>query len=267
MLPAPQIAFLSLSTARDPQAHRAANEWHQLDHRPENLALAGVAWGERFVLPPAAAAAAEARGAFAYFHYANLYWLDDPHTTSIRTWADFAEQSHREGRRPDVDLLDRPYMDFFRLAGTAASPSSRMSARSLCFRPNTGLLLFVNSVPEDWSRSDMHARNRRELDDVVPALAAVPGIAAVWCLENDPDLAPTTWASRESAQGVTGRHRLRALVAATEIDPAPAVLARLRAEHRSVLETLDELPGQTEFRGAVETITPWKWDWFDEVGG
>ncbi|ANH36663.1 hypothetical protein I601_0209 [Nocardioides dokdonensis FR1436] len=27
--------------------HRAYNRWHQLDHRPENLALPGVAWGDR----------------------------------------------------------------------------------------------------------------------------------------------------------------------------------------------------------------------------
>jgi hypothetical protein len=27
--------------------HRRYNEWHQLDHRPENLALPGVAWGDR----------------------------------------------------------------------------------------------------------------------------------------------------------------------------------------------------------------------------
>ncbi|MFC9518119.1 hypothetical protein ACFTSD_20515 [Nocardiaceae bacterium NPDC056970] len=267
MLPAPQIAFLSLSTARDPRAHRAANEWHQLDHRPENLALAGVAWGERFVLPPAAAADAEARGSFTDFHYANLYWLDEPHTASIQTWADFAEQSHREGRRPDIDLLDRPYMGFFRLVGTAVSPDSRMSARSLCFRPNTGLLLFVTSVPESWSRTEVHARNRSELDDVVPAMAAVPGIATVWCLESDPGLAPAEWSSRESARGTTEQHRLRVLVAATEIDPAPVVLARLHEDHPDVFTALDALPGRTEFRGAVETITPWKWDWFDEVHG
>ena len=41
-------AFFSFIELTDPDRHREYNEWHQLDHRPENLLLPGVAWGDRW---------------------------------------------------------------------------------------------------------------------------------------------------------------------------------------------------------------------------
>jgi hypothetical protein len=35
--------FFSFVELTDPSQHRAYNEWHQLDHRPENLLLPGRA--------------------------------------------------------------------------------------------------------------------------------------------------------------------------------------------------------------------------------
>ena len=51
-------AFFSFTGINDPAKHRDYNEWHQLDHRPENLALPGVVWGERWVHSPDCAAVA-----------------------------------------------------------------------------------------------------------------------------------------------------------------------------------------------------------------
>ena len=52
--------FFSFTSVPDPAQHRAYNEWHQLDHRPENIVLDGVQHGERWVRTPAAAVAAAA---------------------------------------------------------------------------------------------------------------------------------------------------------------------------------------------------------------
>ena len=60
MSPSPPFAskaFFSLTEIPDGTLHRRYNEWHQLDHRPENLRLPGVAWGERWVRSPDCAAA------------------------------------------------------------------------------------------------------------------------------------------------------------------------------------------------------------------
>src|SRR5437763_17068820 len=76
---APQ-AFFSLTEIPDRTLHRRYNEWHQLDHRPENLRLPGVAWGERWVRSPdcMAGSTAPADGGLTNLHYLNMYWFRDP---------------------------------------------------------------------------------------------------------------------------------------------------------------------------------------------
>ena len=82
-------AFFSFTGITDKAKHRAYNEWHQLDHRPENLALPGVVWGERWVHSPDCAARATYGGtAVDATHYINLYWYREPYAESIKEWQD-----------------------------------------------------------------------------------------------------------------------------------------------------------------------------------
>src|SRR5579862_6444048 len=86
--------FFSFTQIPDPTKHRAYNEWHQLDHRPENLALPGVLYGERWVRSPeciAASSAADER--FDTFHYLNMYWLREPIEESRKAWQDLGSRS------------------------------------------------------------------------------------------------------------------------------------------------------------------------------
>lgn len=262
MLPAPQVAFLSLAKARHPRMHRAINEWHQLDHRPENLALEGVAYGERFVRTPQLAAAAHGTGRFEDFDYATLYWLDEPAESAIDVWAAFAEQSMREGRRPDVDLIDRPYMEFFRTVGHLAAPGSRLNPRAQHFRPATGVVMIANTLPADASRSDLHRQHAWELDTVLPALAQVPGFAAGWVLHSDPSLAPSAWRTRESAGPAENTEVVRLTWILTEAEPVHAVADRIREAHAGLAVPAD-VRSHLQHLGAAETITPWQWSWFD----
>ncbi len=264
MLPPPGVAFLSLSKAREVHLHRDINAWHQLDHRPENLALPGVAHGERFVLPPSLAAASRRSGEFADFDYANLYWFDEPVDASIATWAELAEQSLREGRRPDVDLVDRAYMDFFRVAAMATGDLP-LSPRAAYFRPGTGILLRVTALPTDLTRSEQQARNSWEVGEMLPQLVETPGVAMAWVLESDPTLAPAEWSARESARGTSRRETVRVTLAVTEEVPPAEVLARLETDatrHWGTSPADDR--SALRFAGALETITPWQWSWFDE---
>ena len=48
-----EVGFFSFTEITDPSEHRAYNEWHQLDHMPEQLPLRGVAYGARWVSTPA----------------------------------------------------------------------------------------------------------------------------------------------------------------------------------------------------------------------
>ncbi len=59
--------------------HHAYNEWHQLDHLPQQFALDGVRFGQRWVRTPecrAAEGAAPARP-LDRCHYMTLYLLQD----------------------------------------------------------------------------------------------------------------------------------------------------------------------------------------------
>jgi hypothetical protein len=46
------LGFFSFSEVTDPAAHRAYNEWHQLDHLPEQFSLDGILFGQRWVCTP-----------------------------------------------------------------------------------------------------------------------------------------------------------------------------------------------------------------------
>src|SRR5215217_4797281 len=104
--------FFSFTEVPNPANHRAYNEWHQLDHRPENLLLPGVAWGERWVHSPDCATVTTAPDpALARLHYLNMYWFRDPVEASTAEWSELAERSFHWGRRDDIRLANRLLMD------------------------------------------------------------------------------------------------------------------------------------------------------------
>lgn len=70
--------FLSFTHVTDPASHAECNAWYQLDHRPENLALGGVAHGERWVHSPVCAESTRTCAALDGLHYANSYWFRNP---------------------------------------------------------------------------------------------------------------------------------------------------------------------------------------------
>ena len=47
-----RVGFFSFVEVTDPAEHKAYNEWHQLDHLPEQDQIEGVAYGQRFVGSP-----------------------------------------------------------------------------------------------------------------------------------------------------------------------------------------------------------------------
>ena len=47
-----QIGFFSFTEITDPAEHKSYNEWHQLDHMPEQFPLLGVVFGPALGLDP-----------------------------------------------------------------------------------------------------------------------------------------------------------------------------------------------------------------------
>ena len=74
-----KVGFFSFTEITDPSAHREYNEWHQLDHMPEQFPMAGMAHGTRWVSTPACMVArAAAPLPYDAVHYVTMYLMTEP---------------------------------------------------------------------------------------------------------------------------------------------------------------------------------------------
>src|SRR3954452_3808603 len=172
--------FFSLTEVPDRARHRQYNEWHQLDHRPENLLLPGVAWGERWVRSPdCARAGAEPDPTLPNLHSLNMYWFREPVDQSLAEWHELTERSFHWGRRDDVEIAKRLLLEFFRPIKGYVNPRVLVSADALPFRPTRGIHVTITRV--DDPRSHGAERLFRWYDrSLVPAILTRPGVAGVW---------------------------------------------------------------------------------------
>jgi hypothetical protein len=74
-----RVGFFSFTEITDPGKHRSYNEWHQLDHMPEQYPLDGIAYGQRWVSTPACKEArAVSEPPLDAIHYVTLYLMTEP---------------------------------------------------------------------------------------------------------------------------------------------------------------------------------------------
>jgi hypothetical protein len=249
----PTKAFFSFTRVTDPARHASYNAWHQLDHRPENLALDGVAYGERWVHAPDCVAAGEvADERLADVHYVNSYWFRAPVEESIREWQALAETSFQWGRRPDVAYSARPLMGFFT---PVRGDANAVSSTALPFRPGRGVHVTL------WELEEPHSpRTERvfaALDrERLPRVLGLPGVAGAWTFSSD---ATTLDPGFEAGAGDTTFHALpgnagRFRLELVFCDGDPVELApALRA---------DDVPLRRAFAAPLRTIVPYEWSWF-----
>ena len=140
----------------------------------------------------------------------------------------------------------------FDLLERAVAPRVLVSAEALAFRPNRGIYLIVEeaSNPEDgrafasgrwatkWGRHDLSA-----------PLLEIDGLFGVLTFGANLSLPSYGWAPRDVRATVCYCDR-------APCDVTPAVTALLRAS--------DALQGSVPlFAGPLESIVPWKWNWFE----
>lgn len=247
-------AFTSYTLVPDARDHVRYNEWHQLDHRPENLALPGVVAGERWVRTPACQRLGSALEQFAGFEYFTTYWFADAAT--IVRWRDLGEQTFQAGRRDDVNYIRRPWVGFHRPINAHVSSRATISPEALLHRPNRGIYLIVSALDDPRSAA-AHEWNLHFEQDYVVAQLARPGVAGCWTLT-----AESAFSGPAAAPGAS---------AASEARPSPLI--------RTAIFFLDEPPvdvardwepppaptgARTLVCGPLEAIEPWRWDWFEE---
>jgi len=227
-----RIGFFSFTEITDPVEHRSYNEWHMLDHMPEQYPLDGVAFGERWVSTPACRAArAVSDASLDSIHYMTLYLMTEPVERTLREFMALG----RELREKDRFHLHRRsrLSGPFEVQSAAAAPRVLVSAAAVPYRPNLGVYVVV----ADAADAAEGARPAHDASEALAALCAQPGVAGAWSFADDARRITVAWLD---APPLDVNDRLAALL-------VPASGA-----------------GTVRFAGPFETITPWQWDWFDE---
>lgn len=227
-----KIGFFSFTEITPGGDHRAYNEWHQLDHMPEQFPIPGVAHGQRWVCTPACAAArAVAAGELARTHYLTCYLMTEPLEETLTQFFDLADYLHQVGRfyKHRRSHLSGP----LEVIETHAAPRAQVSASAVAYRPNRGVFAVVEEDPAD-----------------APALAAadlvaLDGVAGVWVFATTP-LVPT-------GRWTAGRRRITLCY----LDGDPVAVSRAMPA---------ALASAAVYAGPLEAVTPWQWDWFEEEG-
>ena len=227
MLPV-DVGFFSFTEITDPAEHRSYNEWHMLDHMPEQFPLRGVAWGQRWVSTPACRAArAVSTSPLDAIHYVTCYFMTEPIDETLRDFYALGRELARAGRfhQHRASHLSGPFLR----RDMSAAPRVLVRAEAVPFRPHLGVYVVVAPAPI-----------------AVDALVACPGVAGAWSFGSAGDrFAEHPW--QPGGRAVTVAY----------LDDAPLAVA----PH---LDTLVRAHDGVEFAGPFETITAGQWDWFDQ---
>jgi hypothetical protein len=138
------LGFFSFTEVTDPARHRAYNEWHQLDHLPEQFSIDGITFGQRWVCsPPCRDARVAVSPLLEPCHYMTLYLMRD--VGVLPEFAALAERLRAAGRffGDRRSHLSGPFV----VEGRWAAPWIRISAAAVPFRPATGVYVVVGSEP------------------------------------------------------------------------------------------------------------------------
>lgn len=259
--------FFSFLHVKDPSKHREHNAWHQLDHLPENRALPGVVWGDRWVRTPDCIRESTAGELLAPVQYVAQYWFREPLEQNIKEWVDLGEQSFQWGRRPELTWIGRPMLAFFSPVKGYVNPRVLVSADVLPFRPVKGMHVRVTQLadPHSIATEEMF----RWYDTVrIPRILECAGVAGAWTFSSQDVRSSSSQNNLSGAQPAPELSNGGLRVTLTYLDEEPAVFRAELAER----DEKDRADGRLRDLSAVETvlldtclepITPWEWDWFD----
>jgi hypothetical protein len=241
-----KAGFFSFVEVTDPAAHQAYNEWHQLDHLPEQLPIPGIVHGQRWVMTPACRrAGAVVTAPVDRIHYMALYLVAEPVQPTLDH---FEEVGHRLGELGRFHRERRSHLfGAWHLLETWAAPRVLISPEAVPYRPGTGVYVIVEEVVDAiglpvWLQGIHRAG--------VPALGATDGVVGVWSFATTPLYANPRW--------VTGGAR----ITVCWLDRDPVTVAG--ALDGVVRRRWDDAPVRPLLSAPMETIAPWAWSWFDD---
>jgi len=252
------FSFVALDNP-GPQDHRRYNEWHQLDHRPENLALPGVAWGDRWARTSQCRAESISAPDQSGTDYVAMYWFRSPASASVRQWEQLGVDSFEWGRGPMIPGVRRTMLAFFRPVKGYAAASSLVSAGVIPYRPNRGLHVTVTRFADPLG-PDTHDHHRWEDRVLIPSLLEVPGVAGAWTFSLDHH--QDNGLGLRSLEASERRGGLRVRVLYLDDDPvATSIRVRKSAgEAAPLLAAPSAAAAELVMSTPLRTIIPWQ-DW------
>ena len=227
-----RVGFFSFTEITDPGEHHAYNEWHQLDHMPEQYPLDGIAFGQRWVSTPACRAArAVSEELLDPIHYMTLYLMTEPVERTLREFMQLGRDLHAVGR---FHLHRRARLSGpFGFRAGAASARVLVSAAAVPYRPNRGVYVEVDALAPGTAPTETGP-----IDAYLATLCSEPGVAGAWSFADDAHRVTVAWLDAPPLELVD---RLDGLSAGQRAGSGDRAL----------------------FVGPLETITPWQWTWFD----
>lgn len=253
-----KVGFFSFTEITDPLEHRSYNEWHQLDHMPEQFPNPGIAFGERWVSTPDCTRARLADDGLLFpIHYVTCYYVTEPVGGTLDEFMDLGAQLRELGRfhRDRKAHLVGP----FQFVKGYAAPRVLVSPEAIPYRPKRGVIVTVTDPVDTAAETDVKNEVDVWLDRVHhPDLLSVPGIAGLWTFKSLGD------DGGGFADGNPAGRRITLMY----LDGEPLEVAAKLGEELEEWRRAGRIPDlgknqKTIFAGPLETITPWQWDWFD----
>jgi hypothetical protein len=248
------FSFITLRNA-DAAGHRSYNEWHQLDHRPENLALPGVAWGDRWARPPGYRSQSDVSTNLSEVDYVAMYWFRKPVEDALATWDTLGELSFQWGRGPLLPGVERPLLGFFTPVKGYAAPSALVSPAAIPYRPNRGLHLTLTRFPDPHSPG-VHELFRWQDRVLTPAELELPGVAGIWAFSFDHYQRHKSLDVGTKGNDQVGSLRIRLMY--LDDDPLDTTARIIDLNER--LRSAPDCDQQVLLATPLKTIIPWQ-DW------
>lgn len=169
------LTFFSF-VAVEPASREAYNRWHRYDHLPENLALPGVLWGERW---SRVRREEESNLDYDATEFLAMYWFREPIGPAIDEWAHLGADSFEWGRGPLMPGVSRELLGFFRPTKGYVRPDIPISLRALPIRPNQGIHVTVTHFAEPRAPAT-HDHHSWQAQVLMPQLLQLPGVVGGW---------------------------------------------------------------------------------------
>jgi hypothetical protein len=142
---------------------------------PEQFAIPGLPWGQRFVAPPSCVAASAARDDdVGLADSLQLYFVEDPE----RVLPEFQALGRElAGAGRFLTSIESRLQASLQLVNAYASPRVLVGPEVVPYRPNHGAYVILEHVDDTVQVDDWVQAQHRE---AIPEFLAVPGVVGIW---------------------------------------------------------------------------------------